>query len=158
MAYADFEFYAIVYHGNVVPEADFPRIADRASEEIDDWTNKRLRKWLPDDEDDISDIRKATCVLADSIYRQEQVLNAGMMSVDRKENSDGSVTGRIVTSRSAGSESIGYSASGATSSSIEGGAVQSQKEEAEKRAIRLLSGIRYKDKNYSILFMGAGYE
>lgn len=158
MAYTTFEFYTTTYHGNVVPESDFDRIADRASEEIDDWTNKRLRKWLPDDEDDLTDIQKAACILADSIYRQEQVLNAGMMSIDRKENSDGSVTGRIITSKSAGSESIGYSASGATSSSIEGSAVQAQKAEAESRAIRLLSGIRYKDKGYNILFAGIGYE
>lgn len=35
MAYADYEYYIAEYHGNAVPEADFPRAAERASEYID---------------------------------------------------------------------------------------------------------------------------
>ena len=50
MAYTDFEFYATTYHGNVVPEADFPRIADRASDFLDVITFDRLVDGLPSDE------------------------------------------------------------------------------------------------------------
>ena len=32
MAYADYEFYTTSYFGSVVPEADFPRLAEKASD------------------------------------------------------------------------------------------------------------------------------
>ena len=50
MAYTDFEFYTTTYHGNVVPEADFPRLADRASDFLDVITFERLVDGLPEDE------------------------------------------------------------------------------------------------------------
>ena len=32
MAYADYEFYTTSYFGSVVPESDFPRLVERASD------------------------------------------------------------------------------------------------------------------------------
>lgn len=37
MAYADYDFYT-TYFGSVVPEKDFPRLAERASDFIDTMT------------------------------------------------------------------------------------------------------------------------
>ena len=34
MAYADYDFYLNTYFGNAVPEEDFPRLSDRASDYI----------------------------------------------------------------------------------------------------------------------------
>ena len=41
MAYADYKFY-IESFGNAVPEADFPRLAERASDFVDLMTSDRL--------------------------------------------------------------------------------------------------------------------
>ena len=42
MAYVDYDFYTESYYGNVVPEADFDRLADRASDFIDTVTYGNL--------------------------------------------------------------------------------------------------------------------
>ena len=41
MAYADYEFYKTSFFGNVVPESDFMRFAERASDFIDTLTLDR---------------------------------------------------------------------------------------------------------------------
>ena len=50
MAYADYEFYTTSYFGDTVPESDFPRYAERASERIDILTFDRLADGLPENE------------------------------------------------------------------------------------------------------------
>ena len=47
MAYADYEFYTTSYFGSVVPETDFPRLAERASDFVDLMTSDRLVDGLP---------------------------------------------------------------------------------------------------------------
>ena len=47
MAYADYEFYKTSYFGSVVPETDFPRLAERASDFVDTMTLDRLVDGLP---------------------------------------------------------------------------------------------------------------
>lgn len=42
MAYADYEFYTTSYFGSVVPETDFPRLAEKASDFIDTMTFNRF--------------------------------------------------------------------------------------------------------------------
>ena len=42
MAYADYEFYKTSFFGNVVPESDFNRFSERASDFIDMLTFDRL--------------------------------------------------------------------------------------------------------------------
>ena len=71
MAYTDFEFYATIYHGNVVPEADFPRIADRASDFLDVITFDRLVDGLPSDERAATKVQKAVCAVSDELYELE---------------------------------------------------------------------------------------
>ena len=113
MAYTDFEFYATTYHGNVVPEADFPRIADRASDFLDVITFDRLVDGLPDDERAKTKVQKAVCAVSDKLYELElaekQALSAAAGGTSSgTAGGTGGVNAGVITSRSAGSESISY--------------------------------------------------
>ena len=113
MAYTDFEFYATIYHGNVVPEADFPRIADRASDFLDVITFDRLIDGLPDDERAKTKVQKAVCAVAEKLYELElaekQALSAAAGGTSSgTAGGTGGVNAGVITSRSAGSESISY--------------------------------------------------
>lgn len=67
MAYADFTFYTTSYFGNVVPESDFPRLAERAGDWIDVITFGRLTDGLPMSVNAQEKIKKAVCALTDPI-------------------------------------------------------------------------------------------
>lgn len=110
MAYTDFEFYATIYHGNVVPKADFPRIADRASDFLDVITFDRLIDGLPDDERAKTKVQKAVCAVADKLYELELADKQALSAATGGTSSSGSggATSGVITSRSAGSESISY--------------------------------------------------
>ena len=111
MAYADYEFYTTSYFGSVVPETDFPRMAERASEFIDLMTSDRLVDGLPTDERSQKRIKKAVCSLAELMYQielaEKNATNAAVSGASTAIGSGGSTTG-IVTSVSSGSESISY--------------------------------------------------
>ena len=118
MAYTDFEFYATTYHGNVVPEADFPRIADRASDFLDVITFDRLVDGLPDDERAKTKVQKAVCAVSDKLYElelAEKQANAAAQAGGSSGTSGGATSG-IISSRSAGSESISYASLSDTAS------------------------------------------
>ena len=118
MAYTDFEFYATIYHGNVVPEADFPRIADRASDFLDVITFDRLVDDLPDDERAKTKVQKAVCAVSDKLYElelAEKQANAAAQAGGSSGASGGATSG-IISSRSAGSESISYASLSDTAS------------------------------------------
>lgn len=118
MAYTDFEFYATTYHGNVVPEADFPRIADRASDFLDVITFDRLVDGLPSDERAATKVQKAVCAVSDHIYELElaqKQANAAAQAGSSSGTSGGAISG-IISSRSAGSESISYASLSDTAS------------------------------------------
>lgn len=109
MAYTDFEFYTTTYHGNVVPEADFMRIADRASDFLDVITFDRLVDGLPDDERAKTKVQKAVCAVSDKLYglelAEKQALSAAAGSLT--SGTGGATTG-VIASKSSGSESISY--------------------------------------------------
>ena len=118
MAYTDFEFYATTYHGNVVPEADFPRIADWASDFLDVITFDRLVGGLPDDERAKTKVQKAVCAVSDKLYElelAEKQANAAAQAGGSSGASGGATSG-IISSRSAGSESISYASLSDTAS------------------------------------------
>lgn len=118
MAYTDFEFYATTYHGNVVPEADFPRIADRASDFLDVITFDRLVDGLPDDERAKTKVQKAVCAVAEKLYElelAEKQANAAALAGASSGTSGGATSG-VIASRSAGSESISYASLSDTAS------------------------------------------
>ena len=71
MAYADYEFYTTSYFGTVVPETDFPRLAERASDFIDLMTFDRLVDGLPTNERSQKRIKKAVCSLSELLYQLE---------------------------------------------------------------------------------------
>lgn len=70
MAYADYKFYTESF-GNVVPETDFPRLAERASDFVDTVTFDRLVDGLPENERSQKRIKKAVCSLAELMYQLE---------------------------------------------------------------------------------------
>lgn len=113
MAYTDFEFYATTYHGNVVPESDFPRISDRASDFLDVITFDRLVDGLPSDERAATKVQKAVCAVSDKLYELELADKQALSAAAGGTSSSGSggATSGVITSRSAGSESISYASS-----------------------------------------------
>lgn len=67
MAYATYEFYQSSYRGNTIPEADFARLSERASEYIDQVTFDRAATY-----DDTTDLlKKACCAVAESYQLNE---------------------------------------------------------------------------------------
>lgn len=110
MAYVDYKFYTESF-GNVVPETDFPRLAEKASGFVDTMTFDRLVDGLPTDERSQKRIKKAVCSLAELMYQiefaEKNATNAAVSGTSTVIGSGGSTTG-IVTSVSSGSESISY--------------------------------------------------
>ena len=109
MAYTDYAFYTNEYYGDVVPETDFPKYADRASDRIDTITFDRLADGLPSDSRANKKVQKAVCSVAEALYQIDSVKNALLNNLGTVETEDGKVTGKTVSSVTAGSESITYS-------------------------------------------------
>ena len=111
MAYVDYEFYTTSYFGSVVPETDFPRMVEKASDFIDTMTFNRLVDGLPTNKRSQKRIKKAVCSLAELMYQielaEKNATNAAVSGASTAIGSGGSTTG-IVTSVSSGSESISY--------------------------------------------------
>jgi len=72
MAYADYEFYATQYLGTAIAEADFPALALRASQHIDNLTFGRAAT----DTDNTDAIKNAMCAVAEELQRQADADNA----------------------------------------------------------------------------------
>ena len=163
MAYTDFEFYATTYHGNVVPEADFPRIADRASDFLDVITFDRLVDGLPSDERAATKVQKAACAVSDKLYELELADKQALSAATGGTSSSGSggATSGVITSRSAGSESISYAspsemANGAKTWSAvyqAAGNPQETNKILESAARLYLTGVR-DDKGVLLLYAG----
>lgn len=163
MAYADYDFYTESYYGNVVPEADFDRLAARASDFIDTLTFDNLVDGLPADKRSQKRIKKAVCSLAELMYQielaEKNAINQASANVT-DTNVGGKSTG-IVTSVSSGSESISYAtpqqkASGAKEWSAVYAAVgdiQKTNDLLYKTALPLLMGVRTDD-GVPVLYAG----
>ena len=164
MAYADYDFYTTSYFGSVVPEADFPRLAERASDFVDTMTFDRLVDGLPTNERSQKRIKKAVCSLAELMYQielaEKNATNVAVSETSTTIGSGGSTTG-IVTSVSSGSESISYAtpqqkASGAKEWSAvyaAAGNVQKTNDLLLKTALPLLMGVRTDD-GIPVLYAG----
>lgn len=163
MAYADYKFYTESF-GNVVPESDFPRLAERASDFVDTMTFNRLVDGLPTNERSQKRIKKAVCSLAELMYQielaEKNATNAAVSGTSTAIGTGGSTTG-IVTSLSSGSESISYAtpqqkASGAKEWSAvyaAAGDVQKTNDLLLKTALPLLMGARTDD-GIPVLYAG----
>lgn len=110
MAYADLDFYKNTYFGNVVPDADFPRMSERASDYIDQITFCRLVDGLPDDERQQNRIKKAVCAVAEKYYQLSLADMQATAAASGSTVTTGVTAGTtgIITSKSSGSESISF--------------------------------------------------
>lgn len=164
MAYADYEFYTTSYFGSVVPETDFPRLAERASDFVDTMTFDRLVDGLPTNERSQKRIKKAVCSLAELMYQielaEKNATNAAASGTSTTIGSGGSTTG-IVTSVSSGSESISYATPQQIGASAKewsavyaaAGDVQKTNDLLLKATLPLLMGVRTDD-GMPILYAG----
>lgn len=164
MVYADYEFYTTSYFGSVVPETDFPRLAERASDFVDLMTSDRLVDGLPTNKRSQKRIKKAVCSLAELVYQielaEKNATNAAVNGTSTAIGSGGSTTG-IVTSVSSGSESISYAtpqqigASAKEWSAVYAavGDVQKTNDLLYKTALPLLMGVKTDD-GIPILYAG----
>ena len=164
MAYADYDFYTTSYFGSVVPETDFPRLAERASNFIDVMTFDRLVDGLPTNERSQKRIRKAVCSLAELMYQielaEKNAANAAASGTSTTIGTGGSATG-IVTSVSSGSESISYATPQQIGASAKewsavyaaAGDVQKTNDLLLKTALPLLMGVRTDD-GIPVLYAG----
>lgn len=162
MAYADYKFYTESF-GNVVPETDFPRLTERASDFVDIMTFDRLVDGLPTDERSQKRIKKAVCSLAELMYQielaEKNAINQASANVT--DINVGNISTGIVTSVSSGSESISYAtpqqkASGAKEWSAvyaAAGDVQKTNDLLLKTALPFLMGVRT-DNGIPILYAG----
>lgn len=165
MAYADYKFYTESF-GNVVPEADFPRLAERASDFVDTMTFDRLVDGLPVNERSQKRIKKAVCSLAEIMYQIELAEKNAISQASANvtdTNTGGKSTG-IVTSVSSGSESISYAtpqqigASAKEWSAVYSvvGDTQKTNDLLLKTVLPLLMGVRT-DEGIPILYAGMQY-
>lgn len=163
MAYADYEFYTTSYFGSVVPETDFPRLAERASDFIDVMTSDRLVDGLPTNERSQKRVKKAVCSLTELMYQIELAeKNAiNQASANLTDTNVGNISTGIVTSVSSGSESISYATPQQIGASAkEWSAVYAAAGDAKKTndlllktALPLLMGVRT-DEWIPILYAG----
>lgn len=163
MAYADYEFYTTSYFGSVVPETDFPRLSERASDFVDTMTFGRLVDGLPTNERSQKRIKKAVCSLAELMYQielaEKNAINQASASTT-DANTSGKSTG-VVTSVSSGSESISYATPQQIGASAKewsavyaaAGDVQKTNDLLLKTALPLLMGVRT-DEGIPVLYAG----
>ena len=163
MAYADYEFYTTSYFGSVVPEADFPRLAERASDFVDLMTFDRLVDGLPTNERSQKRIKKTVCSLAELMYQielaEKNAINQASANVT--DINVGNISTGIVTSVSSGSESISYATPQQIGASAKewsavyaaAGDVQKTNDLLYKMALPLLMGVRTDD-GIPVLYAG----
>jgi len=163
VAYTDYEFYKNRYFGTMVPEADFPRLSERASDFLDIITFDRLVDGLPTNERAATKVQKAVCAVAEALYQiglaEHQALSAAAGTSTQTGVMAG--TSGIITSKSSGSESISYaSPSELAGSAKEWSAVYAAAGDARKTnkvltgaALPYLSGVT-DDKGVCLLYAG----
>lgn len=163
MAYADYDFYTTSYFGSVVPETDFPRLAERASDFVDTMTFDKLVDGLPTNERSQKRIKKAVCSLTELMYQIELAeKNAiNQASAGAADTNVGHKSTGIVTSVSSGSESISYATPQQIGASAKewsavyaaAGDVQKTNNLLYKAALPLLMGVRTDD-GIPVLYAG----
>jgi len=163
MAYADYEFYTTSYFGSVVPETDFPRLSERASDFVDTMTFDRLVDGLPTNERSQKRIKKAVCSLAELMYQielaEKNAINQASANVT--DINVGNISTGIVTSVSSGSESISYATPQQIGASAKewsavyaaAGDVQKTNDLLYKTTLPLLMGVRTDD-GVPVLYAG----
>lgn len=156
MAYTDYEFYKNEFYGDTVPESNFLKYAERASDRIDQYTFDRLVDGLPENERAKTKVQKAVCAVADEMYKVDQIKKASMDTVGTIQKEDGTVVNKAVSSVSSGNESISY----ATGSNISGNVyAQASMDKKVENALLLNVATEYlagatNDKGICLLYAG----
>lgn len=157
MAYADYQFYTTTYYGDTVPESDFDKYAECASDRIDAITFDRLVNGFPEEERAATKVKKAVCAVAEALYQIDQIKKASMESVGTVIREDGTVVSKAVSSISSGSESISFATgSSGNTESIYGQAALDKKVESVllyQVVTEYLSGVTDK-KGICLLYAG----
>ena len=163
MAYADYEFYTTSYFGSAVPETDFSRLAERASDFVDAMTFDRLVDGLPTNERSQKRVKKAVCSLAELMYQieiaEKNAINQASANVT--DTNVGNISTGIVTSVSSGSESVSYATPQQIGASAKewsavyavAGDVQKTNDLLLKTALPFLMGVRTDD-GIPVLYAG----
>lgn len=94
-AYVTYAYYTGTYLGIAIAEADFPRLALRASETIDAMTNGRAAGET--DENTVDLIRRATCAVAETLQQLEQ--SGGVVQSERVGNYSVSYGGGVTAQK-----------------------------------------------------------
>lgn len=113
MAYADFTFYTDNYYGDTLTEDNADKWLERASDELDALTFRRLVSAFPTETSYVVKVKKAVCAIADALYLTDLQRKAA----SAQQAADGSYRGAI-TSITSGKESISYAVNGAASASV----------------------------------------
>nr|DAY77727.1 MAG TPA: Head Tail Connector Protein [Caudoviricetes sp.] len=156
MAYTDYEFYKSKFYGDTVPESDFLKYAERASDRIDQYTFDRLVDGLPENERVKTKVQKAVCAVADTMYQIDQIKKASMDAIGTIQREDGTVVNKAVSSVSSGNESISYD----TGSNISGNVyAQASMDKKVENALLLNVATEYlagatNDKGICLLYAG----
>lgn len=127
MIYADFEYYKTQYIGNLIAEADFPRLAKRASEFLDYYTLGRAEKHA-----DLESVKLACCAVAE----QQQLIDTARQMIGRQMEASLS-EGAEVQSESVGSWSRTYRSAGESAAAL--GAVTGERRALAEAASRYLA-------------------
>lgn len=139
MAYTDFAFYTDSYFGDTLAQDEAPKWLERASEELDALTFRRLVSAFPTEESDVIQVKKAVCAIADALY----LVYLQRIAASAQQAADGSYRGAI-TSISSGKESVSYAVNGATSASVYAAAAASAEAQTvllRDTAAKYLAGI-----------------
>lgn len=129
MAYADFTFYTDTYYGDTLTEDNADKWLERASDELDALTFRRLSSAFPTEASHVVKVKKAVCAIADALYLTDLQRKAA----SAQQAADGSYRGAI-TSISSGKESISYAVNSAASASVYAAAAASA--EAQTNLLR----------------------
>jgi hypothetical protein len=102
MVYADFDFYTTEYYGQTIQEADFPRLALRASAYLDYCTMGRAKTRA-----NMPEVKMCCCALAEQ-YAVVEAMNAAAVQTASTTSTEGGET----QSESVGSWSKSYRSKG----------------------------------------------
>lgn len=151
MAYTDFDFYTDSYFGEVLNADNAPRYLERASDEVDALTHRKLEGAFPVIDADAVKVKKAVCAVADVLCLVDDYRKA----VALQKAADGTYRGAI-SSISSGRESISYSI-GTASSAVAAAAADESKLNAliTDTAVKYLANVP--DANgINLLYAGRG--
>lgn len=157
--FADYQFFTALYGGKKIAEQTFNRLAWGAQNAIRYFTIgvdgvDKLEIAYPDNENAVEALKRCLCALVDFANEVELAQQA----LSFQQNADGTVSSKMITSRSSGAESISYAA--AANATVKSAAAAVAGSESKRRAAQYeivkeyLSGIA--DANgVNLLYMGA---